>query len=132
MKISAVDTSPRNERAGQVSHLLLAPGQFGSNRMAITLVNGEPNSEQPMHSHPESEQVYVIVAGSGVMRVDDEERQVGPGTLVFIPPGAAHAIRNVGESTLTYVSATSPPFEMPPAESAFAYTPAQEPESGED
>lgn len=123
MNVTAAEESPRNERAGQVSYLLLSPGQFGSARMAITLVEGGPGSEQPMHSHPEAEQVYVIVAGNGVMRVDDEDQEAGPGTLVFIPPGAKHAIRNVGGNTLTYVSATSPPFRMPEPGSVFAYTP---------
>jgi len=124
--IAVTAESPRNERAGQVSYLLLSPGQFGSTRMAITLVEGDPGSEQPMHSHPEAEQVYVIVNGDGVMRVDGEEQPVGPGSLVFIPPGASHAIRNVGSDQLTYVSATSPPFRMPEAGSAFAYGPAPE------
>lgn len=122
MHVTVAEESLRNERAGQVSYLLLAPGQFGSAHMAITLVEGGPGSEQPMHSHPEAEQVYVIVAGTGVMRVDDEEQVVGPGTLVFIPPGASHAIRNVGSTPLTYVSATSPPFRMPEPGSVFAYT----------
>ena len=123
MNVTIADESPRNERAGQVSFLLLSPGQFGSVRMAITLVEGGPGSEQPMHSHPEAEQVYVIVAGNGVMRVDGEEQAVGPGTLVFIPPGANHAIRNVGSTSLTYVSATSPSFRMPEPGSVFAYAP---------
>ena len=123
MNVTIADRSPRNLRAGQTSYLLLSPGQFGSTQMAITLVEGDPGSEQPMHSHPEAEQVYVIVAGNGVMKVDDEEQGVGPGTLVFIPPGAHHAIRNVGSSPLTYVSATSPPFRMPEPGSAFAYAP---------
>lgn len=121
MHVATASESPRNERAGQVSYLLLPPGQFGSTRMAITLVEGDPGSEQPMHGHPEAEQVYVIVAGNGIMRVDDEEQEVGPGTLVFIPPGAKHAIRNVGSEPLTYVSATSPPFRMPTPDSVFAY-----------
>ena len=90
--------------------------------MAITFVEGRPGSEQPLHSHPEAEQVYVIVAGNGLMRVDQEEQEVGPGTLVFIPPGANHAIRNVGSTALTFVSATSPPFRMPEPGSVFAYT----------
>lgn len=123
MHIATAEESPRNERAGQVSYLLLAPGQFGSDRMAITMVHGEPGSEQPMHSHPEAEQVYVIVSGSGLMRVDDEEREVAPGTLAYIPRGAKHAIRNTGGEPLVYVSATSPPFDMPASDSVFAYVP---------
>ena len=125
--IAAARESLRNERAGQVSYLLLAPGQYGSTRMAITMVHGEPGSEQPVHSHPEAEQVYVVVAGAGLMRVNDEEQEVGPGTLVFIPPGAKHSILNTGSVPLVYVSATSPPFDMPAPESVFAYVP---PEAG--
>jgi mannose-6-phosphate isomerase-like protein (cupin superfamily) len=78
-----------------------------------------------MHSHPEAEQVYVIVAGNGLMRVDDEEQEVTPGTLAFIPRGASHAIRNTGSEPLVYVSATSPPFDMPASDSVFAYVPPE-------
>lgn len=121
MHIATAEESRRNERGGQVSYLLLAPGQFGSDRMAITLVHGEAGSEQPMHSHPEAEQVYVIVAGTGLMRVGDEQQEVVPGTLAFVPRGAKHAIRNTGSEPLVYVSATSPPFDMPASDSVFAY-----------
>jgi len=124
--IAAARESPRNERAGQISYLLLASGQFGSTRMAITMVHGDPGSEQPVHSHPEAEQVYVVVAGTGLMRVNHEALDVGPGTLVFIPPGAKHSILNTGSVPLVYVSATSPPFDMPAPESVFSYGPPGE------
>jgi hypothetical protein len=47
MHIATAQECLRNVRAGQVSYLLLAPGQFGSSQMAITMVQGEPGSEQP-------------------------------------------------------------------------------------
>ena len=122
MHLTVAGSSPQNRRGGQVSHLLLSPGQFGSAHLAITFVECDPASEQPMHSHPEAEQVYVIVSGNGLMRVDDEEQEVGAGALIFIPPGAKHAIRNASSKPLTYVSATSPPFRMPEQGSVFAYT----------
>jgi mannose-6-phosphate isomerase-like protein (cupin superfamily) len=56
------------------------------------------------------------------MIVAGEERYVGAGTLVFIPPGAEHAIHNPGPEELVYVSAAAPPFELPAGE--FAYQPA--------
>ena len=122
MRIQTLDDSPRNERgAGQVSYLLLAEGQFDSEHLSITWVEGKPGSEQPLHSHPVSEQVYVIVRGRGRMTVGDEVRELGPGTLVFIPPGNRHAVRNIGDEPLVFVSATSPPFEAPTGE--FAYSP---------
>ena len=111
MNIQTLDRSPRNHRGGQVSHLLLAGGQFGAENLAVTWVEGEPGSEQAVHSHEGREQVYVIVQGRGSMRVDEEVEEVGPGTAILVPPGASHSIRNIGEEKLIYVSATSPPFE---------------------
>ena len=77
MNVQCLDQSPRNRRGGQVSYLLLAPGQFAAENMSITWVEGEPGSEQPNHSHPNNEQVYVIVHGRGEMTVGDETRKLG-------------------------------------------------------
>lgn len=103
--------SPRHLRGGQISYLLLTEGEAASRNLSITWVEGEPGSEQLPHAHPDSEQVYVIVSGRGLMHVAGEEQEVGPGTLVFIPKNAQHRIRNVGSEKLSYVSATSPPFD---------------------
>ena len=121
MHTQTLEESPRNRRGGQVSYLLLSPGQFGSRNLAITWVEGAPGSRQGLHAHPDSEQVYVIVRGRGVMTVDEEEKKVSAGTLVLVPPGAGHAILNAGDEPLMFVSATAPPFEMPPEGSPFAY-----------
>lgn len=122
MLIQKVADSPRNARGGQVSYLLLAKGEFGSSRLAITWVEGGPGSEQQVHTHADSEQVYVIVQGRGVMRVGDERQPVEKGDLVFIPPGSGHAIHNNGDQPLVYVSATSPPFDTEALERPFRYT----------
>jgi len=121
MNIQPLDAAPVNERGGQRSHLLLRAGQFGSENLAITWVEGEPSSMQAVHGHTDNEQVYVIVRGRGVMQVADEMEEVGEGTLVFIPPGAAHAIKNTGDEPLVFVSATSPPFDPKELEAYFRY-----------
>ena len=111
MFVRRLEESPQNERGhGQISRLLLAEKQFGSQNLAVTWVEGAPGSQQELHSHADSEQVYVIVEGVGRMLVGDEEQAVEAGTLVFIPPRTPHAIRNIGDETLVYVSASSPPF----------------------
>ena len=124
MHTQTLERSPRNHRGGQVSYLLLTEGQFGSKNLSITWVEGGPGSEQAVHAHPANEQVFVIVRGRGIMKVGDEEQEVGPGTMIFVPSGAGHAIRNTGEEPLVYVSATSPPFQLPPPGSGFDYEPA--------
>lgn len=115
--------SPRNERGdGQVSHLLLSKGQFGSQHLSVTWVECRPGSQQRLHAHPTQEQVYVVVRGHGQMLVAQEQREVHAGTLVFVPPGTRHAIRNSGEELLVYVSATAPPFAA--AVTGQAWSPA--------
>ena len=101
MFTQTLEQSPKNRRGGgQTSHLLLAPAQFSSRNLAITWVQGAQGSRQSLHSHPDSEQVYVIVAGRGRMMVDGQEQDVGAGTMVLIPPGAQHAIHNPGPGQL--------------------------------
>jgi mannose-6-phosphate isomerase-like protein (cupin superfamily) len=119
-----LDDSPRHHRGGQVSYLLLTAGDAGSQELSVTWVEGEPGSEQERHAHSRAEQVYVIVAGRGLMRVAGEEEAVGPGTLVFVPKGALHSMRNLGTEKLVYVSATSPPFSAKLIEALYEPPPA--------
>ena len=121
MDIQPLETAPVNERGGQKSWLLLREGQFGASNLAITWVKGAPGSMQAVHGHPDNEQIYVIVRGRGVMQVADEMQEVGEGTLVYIPPGAAHAIKNTSDEPLVFVSATSPPFNPKELSEYFAY-----------
>lgn len=109
MHLQRRDYAPRNERGGQVSRLLFAP-QLGSTRLGVTWVRGEPGSQQGLHPHDHSEQVYVVVRGRGLMIVDDEALEIEAGSAVLIPAPAKHAIRNTGIEPLEYISATAPPF----------------------
>jgi mannose-6-phosphate isomerase-like protein (cupin superfamily) len=87
-------------------------GDLGSRNMTITWVDVPPGAEQRAHSHPDAEQVYVIVRGRGRMSVAGDDEEVAAGDLVFIPPATRHGITNDGSEDLVYVSATSPPVSM--------------------
>jgi len=100
--------APLNSRGGQVSHLLFAPPL--STQLAVTWVRGEPGSQQGLHSHEHSEQIYIVVSGRGLMIVGDEAQEIEAGTAVLIPAGAKHAIRNPSSEPLEFISATTPPF----------------------
>jgi mannose-6-phosphate isomerase-like protein (cupin superfamily) len=106
------ETAPIHQRGGQSSYLLLAAGQFGTKNLAVTWVDCPPGSEQQLHRHDTQEQVYVIILGRGTMIVGDEQREIDEGTLVVIPRRTRHAIRNTSSEPMSYVSATSPPFDQ--------------------
>jgi mannose-6-phosphate isomerase-like protein (cupin superfamily) len=90
----------------------LDAGDLGSRNLTVTWVEVPPGAEQRPHAHPDSEQVYLIVRGTGRAQVAGDTEQVGEGDLVFIPPGAEHGIANSGSEPLVYVSAASPPVSM--------------------
>ncbi|HVA43321.1 MAG TPA: cupin domain-containing protein [Acidimicrobiales bacterium] len=46
------------------------------------------------HSHPTHE-FYYVMSGRGLMRVEDEEREIGQGDLVHIPPDQVHTLRPI-------------------------------------
>jgi mannose-6-phosphate isomerase-like protein (cupin superfamily) len=59
---------------------------------------------KPHRSKFPAEEFYYILKGRGLMYIDGEEKEVFPGDLVYIPPGALHGIKVVGESVLYFLS----------------------------
>ena len=102
---------------GVTSNILLRWGSFDARNLLVSWTTIAPGSGQRGHAHSGTEQAYIIIAGTGRMQVRDEHQLVGPGTLVFVPPGAPHSIYNPGDEDLVYVTAASPPF---PVERFFA------------
>jgi mannose-6-phosphate isomerase-like protein (cupin superfamily) len=61
------------------------------------------------HYHRASEEIYFFLDGGGTMEVDEDERVVGPGDAVLIPPGAWHTLR-AGESGARLLCMCAPPY----------------------
>jgi len=69
-----------------------------------------PGARTELHLHPRTEEIYYILRGTGRMAVGTEERQVGPGDGILIPPGMPHTIRNVGDEPLVFLCCCAPPY----------------------
>jgi quercetin dioxygenase-like cupin family protein len=67
----------------------------------------DPPATLPLHDHP-FDQLALILAGRGVMRVDEEEHPLGPGGFVYIPAGAMHGLEAVGSEPVLNVDVFSP------------------------
>jgi mannose-6-phosphate isomerase-like protein (cupin superfamily) len=112
VRVRRLSEAAVRERGRLRSHFLMDAGDLGSRNMTVTWVDVAPGAEQRAHSHPDSEQVYVIVRGQGRMSVAGDVEQVREGDLVFIPPATTHAIVNDGTEELVYVTAASPAVSM--------------------
>ncbi len=60
------------------------------------------------HYHKVSEELYYLLEGRGVMEIDGEEREVGPGDAILIPAGTWHEIRAAEE--MRFLCCCAPPY----------------------
>ena len=109
MQIRNKRGSPRYERDGIVSHLLVSSWTTKAAYLTTSLVEMSPGGVQQLHSH-EPEQCYFIIEGEGLMTVGNEVHRVVAGDCVFIPYNEKHGLENTGASLLRYFSAAAPSF----------------------
>ena len=52
------------------------------------------------HPHQDSEEVYIVLKGEGLMRVDNEEQRVVEGDVILNKSGSSHGLVNDGTSDM--------------------------------
>lgn len=56
------------------------------------------------HQHVDESEFYVIQAGRGRYRMDDESWEVMPGDVTEVAPGHSHGIENIGVEPLEFTA----------------------------
>jgi quercetin 2,3-dioxygenase len=88
--------NPRSE-----IHGFMLSRAAGLRRIAVNLVWLPPGKESAIyHRHHREEEWLYVLAGRGVVEIEDAEHAVGPGDFVAFPPGVAHHLRNEGAARL--------------------------------
>src|SRR4051794_6695402 len=65
---------------------------LGSTELGISRFSYEPNVRNPgSHSHREQEEAYVVISGSGRVRLDDEIREVRQWDVIRVAPAVVRA-----------------------------------------
>jgi len=82
----------------------LAGSNHGFTSMFISETEMAPNTGLPLHTHP-VEEAWVVTEGSLVVRVGNETVAAGPGSVVRVPPGVPHAVRNEGPAVARALTA---------------------------
>lgn len=63
------------------------------------------------HRHVNTEEIYYLLEGQGLIRVGDQQREVAAGDAIAIPPGAVHQISNTGSGLLKFLCCCAPGYE---------------------
>lgn len=61
-----------------------------------------PKGVFPKHVHPEREEIYYVISGSGTLMIEDKELAVSQGTVICISGDVPHGLGN----------STDKPFEV--------------------
>ena len=70
----------------------------------LDLVIMPPGSDIGVHTHEiDNQEIYIVISGHGLMRVEDSEFPVGPGHVIVNRPGGTHGLVNTGVSDLKLV-----------------------------
>ena len=66
---------------------------LGAEQTGVAYIVVRPGKRQPFaHRHRDAEEIYVVLAGSGRIKVDDELVDIGPLDSIRMSPGVARAL----------------------------------------
>jgi mannose-6-phosphate isomerase-like protein (cupin superfamily) len=72
--------------------------------VASAMVSLESGKKMYPHWHIEGEEVFYILNGRGKVFLDELERTVAPGSLIFVPLKTMHAVFNESEEVMKFVA----------------------------
>ena len=109
MEIRAYDQqSPFTTKDGSTIRSLLDLSNAPVANQSLAEATLPAGAQTDRHYHKLSEEFYYLIAGTGVMEIDGESRNVRPGDAILIPPGAWHQI--TATSPLRFLCCCAPPY----------------------
>ena len=75
-----------------------------TDRLESELVEMKKGCKTPLHSHDDLEQLYYVLKGEAIISIDNEEKSVTEGMIVYVPLGAKHRVSAVTDFKYFYVS----------------------------
>jgi len=87
-----------------VNDLVMDRAEAETSEVFVVLL--EPGGGPPLHIHHDSEQVFYVMEGEGVLQIGEtsEPYPINPGDIVRIPPHTLHRVQCRSSRPLRYLS----------------------------
>jgi mannose-6-phosphate isomerase-like protein (cupin superfamily) len=89
---------------------LAGPAWTRARNQSLAEATVQAEGETAEHYHPQAEELYYFVSGSGRMRLGEEEAEVVAGECVVVPPGTPHKLWNAGPQPLVLLCCCAPAY----------------------
>ena len=86
---------------------------IGSEEFMAGITIFEPGEASSYHVHPDSEEINLVLEGSGILVSEGEEAEFGPGHAMWVPKGVHHQHRNMGTTPLRLFWVYTPQAPLP-------------------
>ncbi|WP_205699194.1 cupin domain-containing protein [Conexibacter sp. SYSU D00693] len=104
------DREPFTTKDGSTIREVCGPAWTPARNQSLAEATVPVGAATTAHFHREAEELYFFTAGSGRLRIGDEERDVRPGDCAVIPPGIEHKMWNTGEVPLVLLCCCAPAY----------------------
>jgi Mannose-6-phosphate isomerase len=101
---------PYRTKDGSEIRELLHPVVHGNRNQSLAEAIVAPGQATALHRHHQTEELYHITAGHGLMQLDTDEFPIAPGDSICIPPGTTHAVHNTGSEPLHILCCCAPAY----------------------
>ena len=81
---------------------------FDSPKYFCDLYCLKTGQDQRIHSHAESDKIYVVLRGKGSFHIAGEENELGEGEAVIARPGQDHGVKNSSAEDLVLLVFMTP------------------------
>jgi quercetin dioxygenase-like cupin family protein len=102
-KLTEVKDSAAEFGHGEAMEVRFAKDDIGAKETGLSHHRVKPNQRQPFaHKHDKAEEIFVVIRGSGRMKLDDEVIEVGELDAIRVSPPVTRALE-AGEDGLEYL-----------------------------
>jgi putative monooxygenase len=87
--------------------------ETGSEEFMAGITVFEPGEQSSYHVHPQSEEVSLVLSGSGILVSEDEEAEFTAGQAMWVPKGVYHQHKSTGSEPLQLLWLYTPQADLP-------------------
>jgi quercetin dioxygenase-like cupin family protein len=103
---------PKEPFPGGGKAAILIDAEECDNRARAELIELQPGEGFPIHTHPKSDHIILVVSGTGQLLWEGKELSIVTGDTFVVPMGDVHSIKAGDEAALKFVVINVPPIDF--------------------
>ncbi len=109
-KILRLEDAESIKALGGTIKVMFTPDTANTKHFRFSVGYFSPGEQLAPHIHPESEEVYYVTEGKGMVYLGEalEEIPIEPHMALYVPPGTVHGVVNTGTTRLVIAFFVAP------------------------